>query len=44
MNVAIDNELDGSCFMELTEGEFKSMFPQIGIVKKMIRIQKTVLM
>ena len=37
-----DNELDGGCFMELTEEEFKGMYPQIGIVKKMIRIQKTV--
>ena len=28
--------------MELTEEEIKGMFSQIGIVKKMIRIQKTV--
>ena len=38
-----DQDFDGCGFMELTEGDFKELFPgKMGTVKKLIRVQKTV--
>ena len=41
--VYLDNEVDGDTFMELSEADFKEMIPgKIGVVKKLIRVQRTV--
>lgn len=37
----IENEIDGSAFMELTEADIKQLIKPIGVVKKIIRLQKS---
>ena len=35
-----DNEIDGPAFCELTEEEIKQMVKPLGVVKRIIRLQK----
>lgn len=36
-----DNEIDGPTFCELTEEEIKQLVQPLGVVKKIIRLQKS---
>ena len=38
----VDEEIDGSGFLDLTECDIKSLVPKLGIVKKISRLQKLV--
>ena len=38
----IDNEIDGECFIELSDAEVKELIKPLGIAKKVIRIIKEV--
>ena len=41
--VYVDQDFDGGGFMELSEADFKELFPRkLGTVKKLLRVQKTV--
>ena len=42
-NTLLDQDFDGDGFMELSEANFKELFPsKMGTVKKLIRLQQTV--
>ena len=38
----LDNEIDGPAFIELTENDIKTMIKPLGVVKKILRLQKSV--
>ena len=43
--IYVDQDFDGSGFMDLSETDFKELFPRkLGTVKKLLRVQKTVCM
>ena len=37
-----DNDIDGEVFCELTEEEVKELVKPLGVVKKIVRLQKSV--
>ena len=37
-----ENEIDGDCFLELTESDIKGLVPKLGLVKKICRLQASV--
>ena len=38
----VDEKIDGSGFLDLTEGDIKSLVSKLGIVKKISHLQKLV--
>ena len=38
----LDNEIGGYSFSDLTESDFKSMIKPLGVVKKLLRLQKSI--
>lgn len=38
----IDDQIDGAAFTELTEGEVKAIVKPLGVVKKILRLQKSI--
>ena len=38
-----DNQIDGECFLELSESEVKELVKPLGIVKKILRILRKVI-
>ena len=37
-----ENQIDGESFLDLTEGDIKEVVKPLGVVKKIVRIQKEV--
>ena len=35
-----DNDVDGEAFLDLLESDIKSIVPKLGLVKKILRVQK----
>ena len=38
--LSLDEDIDGPAFIELSEMDIKSIVPKLGIVKKVMRLQK----
>ena len=38
----LENEIDGTAFLELTETDIRGLVPKLGLVKKICRLQSTV--
>ena len=42
--VCLEEDIDGAAFLDLTEADIKSMVPKLGLVKKVMRLQKVICM
>lgn len=41
--LTLENEIDGACFLELTEEDIRSTVPKIGVIKKNKLIEATII-
>ena len=41
--IILDNEIDGMAFLELSEDDVKRLVSKVGVVKHILRLQKTIM-
>ena len=41
--IILDNEIDGMAFLELSEDDVKGLVSKVGVVKHILRLQKTIM-